>query len=99
MTLGQLPSETRPAWWVREQRVHVTSDGDIIYDPKLWWPMEVIKRAGRAFRSLLYSVSWRRVKLPRVVGGKVRTYKQHARGYPRASSRVWSSTRQGRNAG
>jgi hypothetical protein len=58
----------------------VTSDGDIIYDPKLWWPMEVIKRAGRAFRSLRYSVSWRRVKLPRVERGKVRTYKASENG-------------------
>jgi hypothetical protein len=82
MTLGQLPSETRPAWWVKEQRVHVTSDGEVIYDPRLWWPMEILKWAGMAFKRLRYSVSWRRVKLPRVDSGKVRTYRRGAHGLP-----------------
>jgi len=96
MTLGQLPAETHPAWWVKEHRVHMANDGEVIYDPKLWWPMEIVKWVGMAFRLLRYSVSWRRVKLPRIERRKVRTYRKHARGLPWVRSWVVASTRDNR---
>lgn len=84
MTFGQLDPETRAAWWVRETRVSVTADGEIIYDPKLWWPMEILKRVGRAWRMLGYSATWRS-KTPKIQRGdhrKVRTYRKEATGFP-----------------
>lgn len=79
MTMGQLPSEAEPAWWVREHRITVTGDGRVVYDPKLWWPMQILKRIGRAWLRLRYSETWYRSK-PRAVerGPKVETYKQVA---------------------
>lgn len=79
MTMGQLPSDAQPACYVREHRITVTGDGRVVYDPKLWWPMQLLKRIGRAWLRLRYSETWYWSKPSAIERGpKVRTYKRVA---------------------
>ena len=55
MTINQLPQEAHLPWYVKVHRGHVTRDGTVIYDPRLWWPIELLVMAANAFRTLRYS--------------------------------------------